>query len=239
MPHHRRRARAFSLVEVLVVIGIIAILLAILLPVLSKVREMGRRTTCARNLQQSYAALQIYANAHHGKLPQHGYDFQSGYSFPYHLPSHTAEAIVPRGANRNFLYCPSGDLTAVNATWDDFGPESRMCATGYTWFIRRTRGNPPPLERPKRYLTSMSRSGDAATLELVADLVYSFKGRFTALDINYAHAEKDRPNANQTSHLRAGDKPAGGNILFLDGHVSWRAFEEMAIRNDLLNDWWF
>jgi hypothetical protein len=27
--------------------------------------------------------------------------------------------------------------------------------------------------------------------------------------------------------------------LFLDGHVSWRPFEEMVIRNSLLNDWWF
>ena len=237
--HDRRRANAFSLVELLVVIAIIAILLAILLPVLSKVREVARRTNCSRNLQQAYSALQTYANAHHGKLPQHGYDFHSGYSFPYHLPSLTAETIVPRGANRDFLYCPSGDLTAANATWEDSGPESRLCATGYVWFMRRTRANPPPLELPKRYLTSMSKSGDAAALELAADIVSSFKGRFTSLDVNYAHAEKDRPNANQTSHLRSGDKPAGGNILFLDGHVSWRPFEEMVIRNSLLNDWWF
>jgi len=235
----RRSLRGFSLVELLVVIGIVAILMAILLPVLSRVRELSRRTVCARNLQQAYSAIQIYANANHGKLPQHAYDFHSGLTFPYHLPSHTALAIVPQGAKRDFLYCPSGDLTAENAVWDDFGPESRTCVTGYVWMIRRVSNNPPPLSAPKRYVTSLAKTKDAAAVELAADLVYSFKGRFTGLDINTSDAAEGRHNSNRTSHLRSGDKPAGGNVLFLDGHVSWRPFEDMALRNDVLNDWWF
>ncbi|HEV2293289.1 MAG TPA: prepilin-type N-terminal cleavage/methylation domain-containing protein [Tepidisphaeraceae bacterium] len=235
---HGRRARAFSLVEVLVVIGIIAILLAILLPVLSKVREMGRRTVCARNLQQSYSALQVYANANHSKLPQHPLAMGGDASFPYHLPRSTAEVLAPRGTRRDFLYCPSGDLTPTNALWDELGPDSRFCTTAYAWLIRRPPTAPPPLSPPKRYVASM-KEPNAAALELAADLVYSFKGRFIGLDVNLSDAENDRANPNQTSHLRSGDKPAGGNILFLDGHVSWRPFEDMSIRNGTYNDWWF
>ncbi|MGA2496592.1 MAG: prepilin-type N-terminal cleavage/methylation domain-containing protein [Tepidisphaeraceae bacterium] len=58
--------RAFTLVEVLVVIGIITVLMGILMPVLTKVRRQAARTQCATNLRTLASGYFIYANDNHG-----------------------------------------------------------------------------------------------------------------------------------------------------------------------------
>ncbi|MCD4831974.1 MAG: type II secretion system GspH family protein [Anaerohalosphaeraceae bacterium] len=71
LSHEKRGYKAFTLVELLVVISIIAMLLAILMPSLQRARELAKRVICSNNLHQCHLALTVYAGDYNTKYPSH------------------------------------------------------------------------------------------------------------------------------------------------------------------------
>lgn len=64
-----RDCGAFTLMEALVMLAVLAVLLAVVLPALSPARRRSGRTSCINNLQQVGAAFQIWAGDHNGRYP--------------------------------------------------------------------------------------------------------------------------------------------------------------------------
>lgn len=69
--------RGFSLIDLLVSISVIAVLIALLMPSLSGVREAARKVVCASNIRQIGLGLAMYADDHRGQLPFTKYASQS------------------------------------------------------------------------------------------------------------------------------------------------------------------
>jgi len=105
MSHQTRRG--FTLVELLVVIGIIAVLIGILLPALSRARSQAATVQCMSNLRTIGQGLNIYAGANKGSLPYGDYfDLTYGYtinSITANWIIRVASALRPGGSGENFM----------------------------------------------------------------------------------------------------------------------------------------
>ena len=124
--------RAFTLVELLVVIGIIALLMGILMPALSRARETARRTACASNLRQLALAVHMYASDFQNRLPFANSETLetngqwNGGGWLYKHPNNSQPEHVEEGAlwpilkNRAVYRCPSDD-----PPWDS-GPTQNL-----------------------------------------------------------------------------------------------------------------
>ena len=67
---HKRSFRGFTLIELLVVIAIIALLLAILMPALQRVKDQAKSTRCLANLKQIGLAMHAYAGDYDYEVPR-------------------------------------------------------------------------------------------------------------------------------------------------------------------------
>lgn len=119
---------AFSLIEVLVTVAIIALLVALLLPTLSAARESGRLASCGSNLRQSYLSCRMYADASRGRGPAIGEPY-------FALPNWALVVQSYAGSNRagnNSLYRPESVLVCPTVQKFYAAPMNRTYAMNTT-----------------------------------------------------------------------------------------------------------
>ena len=89
-----RRSRAFTVVEMLVVISIIALLMALLLPAVQAAREQGRRVVCLNNMSELGKSVQLYESSKHQYPPSRAFpSWQAPY--PANRPPTWDDAGIP------------------------------------------------------------------------------------------------------------------------------------------------
>jgi len=201
--------RAFTLVELLVVVGIIAVLIALLLPALGGARRAATQVACASNLRQWALAAHLYANANHDYLPRRGYghlppanvvDVQNPYDWFNALPPTirltpygelaTQSRVFRPGGHANMWLCPAA--TDADPTHNVFAYGMNMGLSVWSAV----------------YPDKITHVGPPSTMAFMTD------GRGPNCSV-WPAADASKPYNPVLRH-------SGGrtNVAFLDGHVA-------------------
>ena len=204
-----RRAGAFTLVELLAVITIIAILAGLLLPALSRAKWRARRIWCVNNLEQTGVAFNTFANDHHGKFPM-AVSTNDGGSMEFVQEGLDADGTF-YSAFRHF-----------QATARELGaPQILICPTD----TRQAAAN----------FARLQNENVSYGVGVNAD--FSRPGSILAGDRNLAASSWQNPtiveiNAGNRPRWTAELHQFKGNILFADGHVEeWSRSDLAAAAN--------
>jgi prepilin-type N-terminal cleavage/methylation domain-containing protein len=246
--NHPRASNAagFTLLELLVVIGVIAILVVLELPVLAAGKSDSRIAICASHVRQLALSCQIYANENGDRLPVLG---GFGSNWPWDLPVNAANALLNCGAQTNTFYCP-GTAPRFTDTQNWSGPGSTLWGFGVPTFhiigYSLAFSGSSSLLNPTNQNTTIQPEAIANFPSPGVSTIYRPSERVLVADAilstgpvqpGYAHPENNYTDIaggfylhHVSPHLK-GTVPMGGNLGFKDGHADWRDFKLMTPRN--------
>jgi prepilin-type N-terminal cleavage/methylation domain-containing protein len=232
------RQRAFTLIELLVVIAIIAILAALLLPVLARSKGQALKAQCASNLKQWGTAEVMYAGDNNGYFPDNSDGLDLSWMSPllltnfypsYLLKDTRGTKATPRPTT-DVLFCPTDqwhrlyeDLSISSYT----GPQ----LIGYFYLPGRTQpasdnwsyGEPWP--ELAGWATRKKLGGQFRLAPIMSDRLQAAGDWSTTANtgvLTWTDSDDNItvPSANHWD-IGKNNVPPGGNFLFEDGHVAW------------------
>ena len=218
----------FTLVELLVVIAIIAILAALLLPVLASAKEKGKRAQCINNLKQIGVGSLIYVGDNSDKFMPAAFNTGWGIQNPIQMDATVLSSSADLGFSTNSVVngasvspsiwtCPNRPTLPAFTS----GAGSGTWAMGYqyyggvaTWYMNK---GGTTVTEPSA--SPIKQSTSKAAWMLAADVVINL-----ATPPVYDWGDNTQPPTSGWANLPAhktGSLPAGGNEVFADGSVSW------------------
>lgn len=218
----------FSLVELLVTLGVVAVLAAILVPAVQKVREQSGNARCVSNLRQIGAGMSLYSQDQ-GVYPYHitgntrwfdgSSDAMSFFSGPYLNISERSSRFAPApsaSAKGRLFDCPVMNMKDK----EELGPEE-WTSDYFDYAQNISLCGRAPGSIPRLSKTVLVAEGGN----------YS---RVKAKGVNGLTYTANAPSGPGGTAWNYADRPplvfvhrGGGNFLFVDGHVGWHTSSEM------------